>query len=133
MPGSRASVFGEAEDFQAALSADGVAAMYRAELVCQNCIAEIGLSPHKIESNDAAVDSPRRLRVTGELATGRGRFRARMTQLALESIRLAAVEEVLPRIAFIAVPAGMGRRHVPDWRRTLPGVGRCRDPGRRDD
>jgi hypothetical protein len=25
MPGSRASVFGEAEDFQAALSADGVA------------------------------------------------------------------------------------------------------------
>jgi hypothetical protein len=27
MPGSRASVFGEAEDFQAALSADGVAGL----------------------------------------------------------------------------------------------------------
>jgi len=67
MPGSRASVFGEAEDFQAALSADGVA---------------------------------------GLLVTGRGQFRARMTQVALEGLRLAAVEEQLARIAFVAVPAG---------------------------
>jgi AraC family ethanolamine operon transcriptional activator len=68
MPGSRASVFGEAEDFQAALSADGVA---------------------------------------GLLVTGRGQFRARMTQVALKGLRLAAVEEQLARIAFVAVPAGM--------------------------
>ena len=68
MPGSRASVFGEAEDFQAALSADGVAEM---------------------------------------LLTGRGQFCARLTQIGLERLRLAAVEEVLSRIAFVAVPAGM--------------------------
>jgi AraC-like DNA-binding protein len=68
MPGSRASVFGEAEDFQAALSADGVAAL---------------------------------------LVTGRGRFRARVTQIRLDRLRLAAVEETLPRIAFVAVPARM--------------------------
>ena len=60
---------GEAEDFQAALSADGVA---------------------------------------GLLVTGRGQFRARLTQVALERLRLAAVEEGQSRIAFIAVPAGMG-------------------------
>jgi hypothetical protein len=68
MPGSRASVFGEAEDFQAVLSADGVAAV---------------------------------------LVTGHGQFRARMTQVALEGLRLAAVEEQLARIAFVAVPASM--------------------------
>ena len=68
MPGSRASVFGEAEDFQAALSAEGVA---------------------------------------GLLVTGRGQFRARMTQVRLEGWRLAAVEEEQPRIAFVTVPAGM--------------------------
>jgi AraC-like DNA-binding protein len=68
MPGSRASVFGEAEDFQAALSADGVA---------------------------------------GLLVTGRGQFRARITQVGLEGLRFAAVEEQLARIAFVAVPAGM--------------------------
>src|SRR6516162_1489301 len=68
MPGSRASVFGEAEDFQAALSADGVA---------------------------------------GLLVTGRGQFRARVTQVRLDGWRLAAVEEEQPRIAFVAVPADM--------------------------
>ena len=68
MPGSRASVFGEAEDFQAALSADGVA---------------------------------------GLLITGRGHFRARLTQIGLDRLGLAAVEEAVSRIAFVAVPAGM--------------------------
>ena len=68
MPGSRASVFGEAEDFQAALSADGVA---------------------------------------GVLVTGRGQFRARLTQVALERLRLLAVEEAVSRIAFVATPARM--------------------------
>jgi AraC-like DNA-binding protein len=68
MPGSRASVFGEAEDFQAALSADGVA---------------------------------------GLLVTGYGPFRARLTQVELDRLRLLAIEEAQPRIAFIRVPAGM--------------------------
>jgi hypothetical protein len=60
MPGSRASVFGEAEDFQAALSADGVA---------------------------------------GLLVTGHGQFRARVTQVELDRLRLTAVHEAQPRIA----------------------------------
>src|SRR5215469_2806819 len=67
MPGSRASVFGEVEDFQAALSSDGIA---------------------------------------GLLVTGRGQFRARLTQVRLDGWRLAAVEEQQPRIAFVAVPGG---------------------------
>ena len=66
MPGSRASVFGEAEDFQAGLSGDGV---------------------------------------TGLLVTGRGQFRARMTEIGLEHLRLVAVEEAQSRIAFVRVPA----------------------------
>jgi hypothetical protein len=68
MPGSRASVFGEAEDFEAALSADGVA---------------------------------------GLLVTGHGQFTARLTQVELDQLRLTAVEESQPRIAFVTVPAGM--------------------------
>jgi AraC-like DNA-binding protein len=68
MPGSRASVFGEAEDFEAALSADGVA---------------------------------------GLLITGRGQFRARLTQVELDRLRLTAVEEAQPRIAFVTVPSDM--------------------------
>ena len=67
MAGSRASVFGEAEDFQAALSAESV---------------------------------------VGMLFTGRGQFRARLTQVALKRWRLAAVQEAQSRIAFIAVPPG---------------------------
>jgi hypothetical protein len=50
---------GEAEDFQAALSADGVA---------------------------------------GLLVTGHGQFRARLTQVELDRLRLTAVEEAQPRI-----------------------------------
>jgi AraC-like DNA-binding protein len=68
MPGSHASVFGEAENFQAALSADGMAEL---------------------------------------LVTSPGHFRARLTQIGLERLRLAAVEESQSRIAFIAVPPGM--------------------------
>jgi hypothetical protein len=67
MPGSRASVFGEAEDFEAALSADGVTTL---------------------------------------LVTGHGQFRARLTQVDLEQLRLTAIEESQPRIAFVTVPAG---------------------------
>jgi AraC-like DNA-binding protein len=67
MPGSRASVFGEAEDFEAALSAGGVA---------------------------------------GLLVTGHGQFRARLTQVELDQLRLTAVEESQPRIASVTVPAG---------------------------
>jgi hypothetical protein len=68
MPVSRASIFGEAEGFQAALSADGAA---------------------------------------GLLVTGHGQFRARLTQVELDRLRLTAVEEAQPRMAFVTVPAGM--------------------------
>ena len=68
MPGSWASVFGEAENFQAALRADGVAAL---------------------------------------LVTGHGQFRARLTQVELDRLRLAAVEEAQSRIAFVTVPSDM--------------------------
>jgi AraC-like DNA-binding protein len=67
MPGSLSSVFGEPEDFQAALDGDGV---------------------------------------LGLLITGRGQFRARLTQVTLHRLRLTSVEEELARIAFVAVPAG---------------------------
>jgi AraC family ethanolamine operon transcriptional activator len=43
----------------------------------------------------------------GLLVTGRGAFRARLTQVALHRLRLSAAEEYLPRIAFVAVPADM--------------------------
>ena len=43
----------------------------------------------------------------GLLVTGPGQFRARLTQVALQRMRLSAVEEHLPRIALVAVPADM--------------------------
>jgi hypothetical protein len=94
MPGSRASVFGEAEDFQAALSADGVA---------------------------------------GLLVTGHGQFRARLTQVELDRLRLTAVEETQPRIAFVTVPSDMVLVSFPIEGRAIAGLGRDRDPNRRDD
>jgi AraC-like DNA-binding protein len=39
------------------------------------------------------------------LVTGRGQFRARLTQVALHVLRLSATEEQLARIAFLTVPA----------------------------
>ncbi|MBV8736412.1 MAG: helix-turn-helix transcriptional regulator [Alphaproteobacteria bacterium] len=68
MPGSIASVFSEAEDFETALGQEG-------------CL--------------------------GLLVTGRGSFRARLTQIALHRLRLSDVEEQLTRIAFVSVPAGI--------------------------
>jgi hypothetical protein len=83
MPLSVTSVFSEAEDFAAALRAEG-------------CL--------------------------GLLVTGAGQFRARLTQVALHSLRLSATDEQLPRIAFVAVPADMilvalarGRASAPIW------------------
>jgi AraC-like DNA-binding protein len=43
----------------------------------------------------------------GLLVTGRGEFRARLTQVALHRLRLSAAEEQLPRIVLVAVPADM--------------------------
>jgi AraC-like DNA-binding protein len=43
----------------------------------------------------------------GLLITGRGRFRAQLTQVVLHVLRLSATEEQLSRIAFIAVPRDM--------------------------
>jgi hypothetical protein len=39
--------------------------------------------------------------------TGRGRFQARLTRVALHRLRLSTAEEQLSRIAFIVVPADM--------------------------
>lgn len=39
------------------------------------------------------------------LVTGRGSFRARLTQITLDRLRLASTEEELARVAYIAVPA----------------------------
>jgi AraC-like DNA-binding protein len=58
----------------------------------------------------------------GLLITGRGQFRARLTQVALHRLRLSAAEEQVSRIAFVAVPADMilvslarGRASAPIW------------------
>jgi len=42
--------------------------------------------------------------VLGMMITGRGRFRARLTQITLHRHRLLVAEKHLPRIAFVAVP-----------------------------
>jgi AraC-like DNA-binding protein len=91
MPGSVASVFSEAEDFEAALSEEG----------CR-----------------------------GVLLTGRGAFQARVTQIGLHRLGLAAVEEQLPRIAFFSIPAVMilaafalGRTPSPRWGGIAPQAG----------
>jgi AraC-like DNA-binding protein len=83
MPGSVTSVFGEAEDFEVALRAEG-------------CL--------------------------GLLVTGSGRFRVRLTQVALHRLRLATTDEHLARIALIAVQADTilvslpsGRGPAPIW------------------
>jgi len=56
------------------------------------------------------------------LVTGAGQFRARLTQVALQSLRLSATDERLPRIAFVALPADTilvslprGRGAAPIW------------------
>src|SRR5580693_2478591 len=58
----------------------------------------------------------------GLLITGRGQFRARLTQVKLHRLRLSAAEEQLSRIAFIAVPANLilvslpiDSRRAPIW------------------
>src|SRR4051812_10616775 len=83
MPGSRASVFGEPEDFEDGLRADGFA---------------------------------------GLLVTGRGQFRARLTQISLDRLRLASGQEELARVAVVVVPANtvlvswpIGDRPAPVW------------------
>jgi len=56
------------------------------------------------------------------LVTGSGRFRARLTQIALHQMGLAAGEEDLSRVAFVAVPSDavlvslpIGHRCAPIW------------------
>jgi AraC-like DNA-binding protein len=47
------------------------------------------------------------------LVVGRGAFHARMTRITLAHLRLSSVQEQLPRIAFVAPPAGTVRVYVP--------------------
>jgi hypothetical protein len=55
--------------------------------------------------------------------TERGRFRARLTQITLHSLRLSAGDEQLSRIAFITVPAGMVLISFPIGNGALPVYG----------
>ena len=89
MPGSRASVFGEPEDFEDALRADGVGAL---------------------------------------LVTGHGRFRARLTQISLDRLRLASAEEEVARVAVVAVPANTVLVSSPIGDRPRCGAGSICDP-----
>jgi hypothetical protein len=64
------------------------------------------------------------------LVTGAGQLRARLTQVALHSLRLSATDEHLPRIAFAAVPADTtlvslprGRGPAPIWGGITIGAG----------
>jgi len=57
------------------------------------------------------------------LITGRGQFRARLTQVSLQVLRLSAAEEQLSRIAFIAVPTDMVRISFPTDSGTGPVYG----------
>src|SRR5436309_7942931 len=56
----------------------------------------------------------------GLLITGRGRFRARLTQVMLHRLRLSSAEEELPRIAFVAVPADLILVSLPISSRPAP-------------
>jgi AraC-like DNA-binding protein len=49
-------------------------------------------------------DALRKEGCRGLVITGRGQFRARLTQITLHRLRLSAAEEQLSRIAFISVP-----------------------------
>ena len=81
MPGSIMSAFGEPEDFDAALRAEG----------CR-----------------------------GLQITGRGRFRARLTQIRLHVMRLSTTREELSRIAFVSVPADIVQISFPLTALPLP-------------
>ena len=70
MPFSTTSIFGEPDNFQAALSGTAQDDVGRLELFVTTC----------------------------------GQFRAQLTQVALDHLRLSAVEEHLPRIGFQEVP-----------------------------
>jgi AraC-like DNA-binding protein len=58
--------------------------------------------------------------VVGLLITGQGQFRAKLTQIVLHHLRLAAAEEELARIAFIAPPAGAVLVSLPNNKRPSP-------------
>lgn len=61
-------------------------------------VTSVFTEPHDLAAA-LAHEGSRRLVVTGQ-----GQFRARLTRVALDSLRLLAGEESLARIAFVAVP-----------------------------
>ena len=72
--------------------------------------------PEDFEAAAWAASTPRLL------VTAPGRFKARLTEVALGAMRLSAVEETLPRIAVLTVPADtvlvmlpIGRLSAPIW------------------
>jgi AraC-like DNA-binding protein len=56
----------------------------------------------------------------GLVVTGRGQFRAQLTQIALHFLRLSAAEEQLARVAFMAVPGDMVLLTFPIGSEALP-------------
>src|SRR5579872_5205214 len=62
----------------------------------------------------------------GFLVTGHGHFRAQLTQIALQRIRISAADEQLSRVAFIAVPPGMISVSFPIGHGSLPFYGGAR-------
>jgi hypothetical protein len=59
----------------------------------------------------------------GLLVTGPGAFRARLTRIALLSLRLAAAEEHLSRILLVSVPPGMNLVALPGAGEPAPVLG----------
>jgi AraC family ethanolamine operon transcriptional activator len=80
--------------------------------------------PNSIISTFGEVsDFETALRADGVLSlllTRGGRFRARLTQIALHRLRLVAAEENLPRIAYLMAPPGMVLVSLPIDAKALP-------------
>jgi hypothetical protein len=67
----------------------------------------VAIKRHMPRSTESKLDSPRDLQavlqpdgLAGLVVIERGPFRARVTQLVLDHVRIAVVQESLPRIAF---------------------------------
>ena len=65
----------------------------------RNCVISVMSDPCTLR------DALRAEAVINFAITGEGRCHARLTQVTLDGLRVAAIEETLPRIAFVRVPA----------------------------
>lgn len=65
----------------------------------RNCVISVMSDPYTLR------DALRAEGLIDFAITGEGHCRARLTQVTLDGLRVAAIEETLPRIAFVKVPA----------------------------